>query len=514
MHCTLRTFIKIRFNCSHSPSLFLRILASLAHFLLPLLQCFSTSPPFSSCIHTFTSALRQTMRMCIRKESNENNSISLTAESSSLPSDQVHSPSSAGHLSLHHFLEHPTRLLSINLSHNDSDKSAPFVSRKSVHESFLPNSDSSHLKNLNKLSWPLLSSHTSRYTRLSSPPPPPPSHPHSLLSADPASISPSCTKSLLAAAAMAANVTSGGTNGSHSIVGSRSSTSSFCIDALLSRDKQQSSSSAVFNQRLHSQSQSQSHHQQQQPSLPLPPPPQQSPTPTASTDLDASNNSTSPRIFSPLGSDESRANSTCVTDDRSNSPVSNTTSGNMWSASCINGQSSHHRSVISTHPSLLPPNSSSSSSHPVSSGHPLHPLFHASGPPNASLYAAMYSGNSPLHAAAAAAASSSASGHHAALTLLPHASAFHAPLGDLKNQAAAAAAASSLSMDWFTRAGLLYHRTPGKFCPLASFVSSFLPPQVHLIWSNGQLSCVYSAPSKKEAPERTIKCVSRSYSFT
>lgn len=424
-HSTLTTFIKIRFNCSHST----------CRRIPPLSLSLAFASLFSSYIHTLTSALRQTMRMCIRKESNENNSIPLTVESSSSPIDHLDSPSS-GHLSLHHFLDYSSR--SLHLSHNDTNKSASFVSRKSVHESSPEDTDTSHLKNLNKLSWPSLSSHLSRYPRLSSP--------------STATISPSCTKSMIAVATMAANVTSNA-NANHSIANNRSSTSSFCIDALLSRDKQQASSSAVFNQRLHSQQQSQSQSQQQQ---------QQSPTPTPSTDLDASNNSTSPRIFSPLGSDESRPNSACVTDDRSNSPVSNVTS-NLWSQSPLNGQSSHHRSVISNHSSLLPPNSTH-----VTSGHPLHPLFHTSAPPSASLYAAMYGGNSSLHPP-----STSASGHHPALTLLPHASAFHAPLGDLKNQAAAAAAASSLSMDWFTRAGLLYHRTPGKFS--IAIVGVFLP---------------------------------------
>ena len=69
----------------------------------------------------------------------------------------------------------------------------------------------------------------------------------------------------------------------------------------------------------------------------------------------------------------------------------------------------------------------------------------------------MYGPNASIHTGA-----TGPTGAPAGLTLLPHASAFHPPLADLKNQAAAAAAASTLSMDWFARAGLLYHRTPGK----------------------------------------------------
>lgn len=69
----------------------------------------------------------------------------------------------------------------------------------------------------------------------------------------------------------------------------------------------------------------------------------------------------------------------------------------------------------------------------------------------------MYGPNASIHSGA-----TGPGGPGGPLTLLPHASAFHPPLADLKNQAAAAAAASTLSMDWFARAGLLYHRTPGK----------------------------------------------------
>lgn len=94
-----------------------------------------------------------------------------------------------------------------------------------------------------------------------------------------------------------------------------------------------------------------------------------------------------------------------------------------------------------------PVSSSSSPSFPTSSPH----FF----PPPSSLYAAMYSGHHPVHSQSMVSSSGS----------LMHSSAFHPPIQDIKNPPST----PHLSMDWLTRAGLLFHRTSGTI-----FSSSFL----------------------------------------
>lgn len=99
----------------------------------------------------------------------------------------------------------------------------------------------------------------------------------------------------------------------------------------------------------------------------------------------------------------------------------------------------------STHPS----SSSVNSSNPMS-------LF-SSGVSNHPLYAAMYGG---MHHGNPNGLNQSQGGVPAGGSHMPliHGSAFHSPLHDVKGHHGS----GSLSMDWLARAGLLYHRTPGK----------------------------------------------------
>lgn len=121
---------------------------------------------------------------------------------------------------------------------------------------------------------------------------------------------------------------------------------------------------------------------------------------------------------------------------------------------------SHERAA----PSPLWTNRISTAMPPTSHGHTVHPSSTSSGLfPSAvathSLYAAMYGGGGHLHGPHPSAGVSPSS-----MSLI-HGSAFHSPLHDMKGHHGS----GSLSMDWLARAGLLYHRSPGKQTSLLIF---------------------------------------------